>query len=151
MQRMIMTDSVTERRDALEELEPLQRADFLGLFQAMDGLPVIIRLVDPPLHEFLPTFEELTKRITDGKIRISAAGSLDEVDAILGRLRNDEDLLRRVKRCTSRTRCSDCAGSGWRSATQRSCRCRLGRSSTRRATRPRRRGSQARGHGASDQ
>ena len=97
MQRMIMTDSVTERRDALEELEPLQRADFLGLFQAMDGLPVIIRLVDPPLHEFLPTFEELTKRITDGKIRLSAAGSLDEVDAILGRLRNDEDLLRRVQ------------------------------------------------------
>jgi pyruvate,orthophosphate dikinase len=97
MQRMIMTDSVTERRDALQELEPLQRADFLGLFQAMDGLPVIIRLVDPPLHEFLPTFEELTKRITDGKIRISAAGSLDEVDAILGRLRNDEDLLRRVQ------------------------------------------------------
>ena len=97
MQRMIMTDSVTERRDALEELEPLQRADFLGLFQAMHGLPVIIRLVDPPLHEFLPTFEELTKRITDGKIRISAAGSLDEVDAILGRLRNDEDFLRRVQ------------------------------------------------------
>jgi pyruvate,orthophosphate dikinase len=97
MQRMIMTDSVTERRDALAELEPLQRADFLGLFQAMDGLPVIIRLVDPPLHEFLPTFEELTRRITDGKIRISAAGSLDEVDAILGRLRNDEDLLRRVQ------------------------------------------------------
>ena len=97
MQRMIMTDSVTERRDALEELEPLQRADFLGLFQAMHGLPVIIRLVDPPLHEFLPTFEELTKRITDGKIRLSAAGSLDEVDAILGRLRNDEDLLRRVQ------------------------------------------------------
>jgi pyruvate,orthophosphate dikinase len=97
MQRMIMTDSVTERRDALEELEPLQRADFLGLFQAMDGLPVIIRLVDPPLHEFLPTFEELTKRITDGKIRLSAAGSLDAVDAILGRLRKDEDLLRRVQ------------------------------------------------------
>jgi pyruvate, orthophosphate dikinase len=97
MQRMIMTDSVTERREALEELEPLQRADFLGLFQAMDGLPVIIRLVDPPLHEFLPTFEELTKRITDGKIRLSAAGSLDEVDAILGGLRNDEDLLRRVQ------------------------------------------------------
>ncbi len=97
MRRMIMTDSVTERREALEELEPLQRADFLGLFQAMDGLPVIIRLVDPPLHEFLPTYEELTKRITDGKIRLSAAGSLDEVDAILGRLRNDEDLLRRVQ------------------------------------------------------
>jgi pyruvate,orthophosphate dikinase len=97
MQRMIMSDSVTERRDALEELAPLQRSDFLGLFQAMDGLPVIIRLVDPPLHEFLPTFEELSKRITDAKIRLSAAGSLDEVDGLLNRLRNDEDLLRRVR------------------------------------------------------
>jgi pyruvate,orthophosphate dikinase len=97
MQRMIMSDSVTERRDALDELMPLQRADFLGLFQAMNGLPVIIRLVDPPLHEFLPTFEELSKRITDAKIRLSAAGSLDEVDTLLGRLRSDEDLLRRVQ------------------------------------------------------
>ncbi|HET9648667.1 MAG TPA: pyruvate, phosphate dikinase [Microlunatus sp.] len=97
MQRMIMSDSVTERRDALAELEPLQRADFLGLFQAMDGMPVIIRLVDPPLHEFLPTSDELSKRITDAKIRLSAAGSLDEVDELLGRLRHDEDLLRRVR------------------------------------------------------
>ena len=97
MQRMIMSDSMTERRDALEELRPLQRADFLGLFQAMDGLPVIIRLVDPPLHEFLPTFEDLSQRITDAKIRLSAAGSLDEIDALLARLRNDEDLLRRVR------------------------------------------------------
>ncbi|QGN33935.1 pyruvate, phosphate dikinase [Microlunatus sp. Gsoil 973] len=97
MQRMIMSDSITERRDALAELEPLQRADFLGLFQAMDGLPVIIRLVDPPLHEFLPTFEQLSERITDAKIRLSAAGSLDEVDNLLSRLRNDEDLLRRVR------------------------------------------------------
>lgn len=96
MQRMIMSDSVTERRDALEELRPLQRADFLGLFQAMDGLPVIIRLVDPPLHEFLPSFEDLSKRITDAKIRLSAAGSLEEVDTLLSQLRQDEDLLRRV-------------------------------------------------------
>jgi pyruvate, orthophosphate dikinase len=97
MQRMIMSDSITERRDALDELRPLQRSDFLGLFQAMDGLPVIIRLVDPPLHEFLPTFEELSERITDAKIRLSAAGSLDEVDTLLNRLRHDEDLLRRVR------------------------------------------------------
>jgi pyruvate, orthophosphate dikinase len=94
---MIMSDSVTERRDALDELRPLQRSDFLGLFQAMDGLPVIIRLVDPPLHEFLPTSEELSERITDAKIRLSAAGSLDEVDTLLSRLRHDEDLLRRVR------------------------------------------------------
>ena len=98
MQRMIMSDSVTERRDALEELEPLQRADFLGLFQAMDGLPVIIRLVDPPLHEFLPTFEELPEadhRRQDPALRgrLPGRGRRD----LLGRLRNDEDLLRRVQ------------------------------------------------------
>ena len=97
MQKMIMSGSVAERREALDELQPLQRSDFLGLFQAMDGLPVIIRLVDPPLHEFLPTFEELSHRITDAKIRLSAAASLDDLDALLGRLRQDEDLLRRVE------------------------------------------------------
>jgi pyruvate,orthophosphate dikinase len=96
MQRMIMSDSTAERRDALDELLPLQRADFLGLFRAMDGWPVIIRLVDPPLHEFLPTYEELTERITDGKIQLSSAGSLEKVDALLRRLREDEDLRRRV-------------------------------------------------------
>ncbi|HEY5981809.1 MAG TPA: pyruvate, phosphate dikinase [Microlunatus sp.] len=97
MQRMIMSGTVAERREALDELQPLQRSDFLGLFEAMDELPVIIRLVDPPLHEFLPTFEELSRRITDAKIRLSAAGSLDEIDALLQRLRADEDLLRRVE------------------------------------------------------
>ncbi len=97
MQKMIMSGSTTERREALDELQPLQRSDFLGLFRAMDGLPVIIRLVDPPLHEFLPTFEELSHRITDAKIRLSAAASLDEIDGLLTRLRHDEDLLRRVE------------------------------------------------------
>jgi pyruvate,orthophosphate dikinase len=96
MQRMIMSDSTTERRDALDELLPLQRADFLGLFRAMDGKPVIIRLVDPPLHEFLPTYEDLSNRITDAKIQLSSAGSLEKVDTLLRRLRDDEDLQRRV-------------------------------------------------------
>ncbi|MDN5769725.1 MAG: pyruvate, phosphate dikinase, partial [Microlunatus sp.] len=97
MQRMIMSKTVAERKDALDLLLPLQRSDFLGLFEAMDGLPVIIRLVDPPLHEFLPTFEELSRRITDAKIRLSGASSLDEVDTLLQRIRADEDLLRRVE------------------------------------------------------
>jgi pyruvate,orthophosphate dikinase len=97
MQKMIMSGSALERREALALLEPLQRSDFVGLFQAMSGLPVIIRLVDPPLHEFLPTSEELSRRITDAKIRLSAAGSLDEIDALLGQLRGDEDLLKRVQ------------------------------------------------------
>ncbi len=96
MQRMIMADTVAQRREALEELEPLQRADFAGLFRAMAGQPVIIRLLDPPLHEFLPTYEELSERITDAKIALSSAGSLDQLDALLSRLRHDEDLRRRV-------------------------------------------------------
>jgi pyruvate,orthophosphate dikinase len=96
MRRMIMADSIAERRDALDELLPLQRADFLGLFQAMAGQPVIIRLLDPPLHEFLPTYEELSEQITDAKIGLASAGSLQKVDALLRQLREDEDLQRRV-------------------------------------------------------
>lgn len=96
VQKMIMSDSVADRNDALEELLPLQRRDFLGLFTAMAGQPVIIRLLDPPLHEFLPTYEELSQRITDAKIRLASARSLRKVDALLARLRDDEDVLRRA-------------------------------------------------------
>jgi pyruvate,orthophosphate dikinase len=56
---MILAKSEAERRLALEELLPLQRGDFYGLFKAMHGLPVTIRTIDPPLHEFLPKREEL--------------------------------------------------------------------------------------------
>ncbi len=97
MQKMIMSSTTAERREALAELEPLQRADFLGLFQAMDGLPVIIRLVDPPLHEFLPTVDDLTRRVTDAKIRLASATSLQQVDDLIAGLRSDEDLLGRVQ------------------------------------------------------
>ena len=59
MRAMIMADTEEARHAALEELLPLQRADFEGLFEAMDGRPVTIRLLDPPLHEFLPSKSEL--------------------------------------------------------------------------------------------
>lgn len=59
MRRMIMAEHEDERRAALDELLPLQQADFEGLFAAMAGLPVTIRLLDPPLHEFLPKKEEI--------------------------------------------------------------------------------------------
>ena len=55
VQKMILADSEQERAEALDKLLPFQREDFAGLFRAMDGLPVIIRLIDPPLHEFLPS------------------------------------------------------------------------------------------------
>ena len=59
MQAMIMASDEKSRRKALQKLLPMQRKDFAGLFQAMDGLPVVIRTLDPPLHEFLPKREEL--------------------------------------------------------------------------------------------
>jgi pyruvate,orthophosphate dikinase len=59
MRAMIMADNEKDRRAALKKLLPMQRKDFVGLFRAMDGLPVTIRLLDPPLHEFVPKREEL--------------------------------------------------------------------------------------------
>ena len=58
MREMILADNVEDRRAALDALLPLQQEDFEGVFEAMDGLPVTIRLLDPPLHEFLPPDEE---------------------------------------------------------------------------------------------
>ena len=58
MRKMILADDEAGRKKALDALEPYQRDDFIGIFEAMDGLPVTIRLLDPPLHEFLPHDEE---------------------------------------------------------------------------------------------
>jgi len=63
MQAMILADNEKDRRTALKKLLPMQRADFIGLLRVMDGLPVTIRLLDPPLHEFLPKREELMVEI----------------------------------------------------------------------------------------
>jgi len=59
VQEMILADTPAERQAALDRLLPMQRADFVGLFEAMAGLPVTVRLLDPPIHEFLPTAEQL--------------------------------------------------------------------------------------------
>jgi pyruvate, orthophosphate dikinase len=79
MVRVILADDVDERRKALNELLPLQQGDFEGLFEAMEGLPVTIRLLDPPLHEFLPDPDELP----EGPQR-DRARSLQEVNPMLG-------------------------------------------------------------------
>ncbi|UKS28691.1 pyruvate, phosphate dikinase [Paenibacillus sp. HWE-109] len=62
VQRMILADDKEERLRALAQLLPMQQSDFEGIFEAMTGLPVTIRLLDPPLHEFLPNLEDLQKR-----------------------------------------------------------------------------------------
>jgi len=97
VQKMITATTPTERREALEALLPFQREDFAGLFRAMDGLPVIIRLIDPPLHEFLPSFEELTNKLADGKIRLMKAGTLAEIDEILEHVEEETRMLHRVE------------------------------------------------------
>jgi pyruvate,orthophosphate dikinase len=63
MRQMIVADTVAEREEALARLLPFQREDFLGIFREMRGLPVTIRLLDPPLHEFLPTHEDQFKQL----------------------------------------------------------------------------------------
>ncbi len=90
VQKMITTESDEERREALDTLLPLQREDFAGLFRAMDGYPVIIRLIDPPLHEFLPAFEDLTAELADLRIKAAAgddvAAEIAETKVMLGRV-----------------------------------------------------------------
>ncbi|MEU8586928.1 pyruvate, phosphate dikinase [Streptomyces sp. NPDC048664] len=63
VERLILADTQTEREESLKELLPLQKQDFVELFEAMDGLPVTVRLLDPPLHEFLPDITELSVRV----------------------------------------------------------------------------------------
>ncbi len=63
VETLILAESDDERQAALDALEPLQREDFTGIFWAMDGLPVTVRLLDPPLHEFLPSYEELSVEV----------------------------------------------------------------------------------------
>ncbi|MFF0742448.1 pyruvate, phosphate dikinase [Streptomyces sp. NPDC004111] len=72
VERLILADTDDEREDALKGLLPLQKQDFIELFEAMDGLPVTVRLLDPPLHEFLPDITELSVRVALAESRKDA-------------------------------------------------------------------------------
>jgi pyruvate,orthophosphate dikinase len=69
VQRMILAAGDEERDQALAELLPYQRSDFAGIFRAMDGLPVIIRLIDPPLHEFMPNHRDVLAEVLEKRIK----------------------------------------------------------------------------------
>ena len=97
VQKMIMTDLPIERQEALDALLPFQREDFAGLFRVMDGLPVIIRLLDPPLHEFLPNHIDLMRELSDLKIRLQHAGTLQDIDALLDQVKQKESILKRAE------------------------------------------------------
>ena len=87
VQEMILSTSTAERQAALDKLLPMQQGDFYGILKAMDGLPVTIRLLDPPLHEFLPNAEELLVELT--RLRLTE-GSKAEIE-------KKEELLRKVR------------------------------------------------------
>jgi len=83
---MILAHTEPERRDALKKLLPMQRADFVGLFKAMESLPVTIRLLDPPLHEFLPQREELLVEIQHLEDTKPRSPKLKELRVLLARV-----------------------------------------------------------------
>ncbi|MEW6424344.1 MAG: pyruvate, phosphate dikinase [Bacillota bacterium] len=87
VQEMIMAAGIEERRRALDKLLPMQQGDFYGILKAMEGLPVTIRLLDPPLHEFLPNSEELAVELT--RLRLTG-GNPEEIKA-------KEEILKKVR------------------------------------------------------
>jgi pyruvate,orthophosphate dikinase len=86
VQRMILAKTSEERTAALNELLPFQRNDFDGLFEAMTGLPVIIRLIDPPLHEFMPDEEALLEEVIEMRVKGETEG-LAEKESLLAAIR----------------------------------------------------------------
>jgi len=89
VQEMILATSTEDRETALAKLLPMQRSDFKGLFETMDGLPVTIRLLDPPLHEFLPKREELMVEIAIMKTKRTPKATIARKETLLQRV---EDL-----------------------------------------------------------
>jgi pyruvate,orthophosphate dikinase len=86
VQAMIMADSTEEREKHLAKLLPIQRGDFEGILHAMHGLPVVIRLIDPPLHEFLPNRDELIRTIAELKATGKRAPRLAKAEGMLHRV-----------------------------------------------------------------
>ncbi|MEM3380722.1 MAG: putative PEP-binding protein, partial [Candidatus Bathyarchaeia archaeon] len=84
VQKMILAESEQERKEYLSKLLPIQKNDFIEIFKSMNGLPVTVRLLDPPLHEFLPSLEGLLLEITEMKSK-----NLDTTEK--------EEILRKVK------------------------------------------------------
>ena len=124
VERLILAGSdAAERQAALDALEPLQRGDFVEIFEAMDGLPVTIRLIDPPLHEFLPDLTDLASRSRWPATRPPSRTA---------------SCWTRSAGCTSRTRCWACAASGsaWSSPACSACRSGPSRTPPRTGSRP---------------
>jgi len=88
MRAMILTEDADQRQQALNHLLPMQKADFEALFRSMDGLPVTIRLIDPPLHEFLPRLEEIDERLRRAHQRGLHIGEIAALEGLRARTRD---------------------------------------------------------------
>jgi pyruvate,orthophosphate dikinase len=95
VRKLIIAEDERERRKAIEKLLPMQKEDFKGIFRAMDGLPVIVRLLDPPLHEFLPKLEEIEAEVTRAqeKGEKSRVDELQEMQVKTERLKESNPML----------------------------------------------------------
>jgi pyruvate,orthophosphate dikinase len=91
VQQMILAPDEAQRQAALDKLLPFQRQDFIGLFRAMDGLPVTIRLIDPPLHEFLPSHDELLHDVTESETHV--ADLKDRIGSLQDRIAGNKRML----------------------------------------------------------
>jgi len=83
VQEMIMAETLDERKKALAKLLPMQKQDFIGIFREMRGLPVTIRLLDPPLHEFLPKLEHLIEEVATQRAKGAKPAQLREKETLL--------------------------------------------------------------------
>ncbi|RIV35670.1 pyruvate, phosphate dikinase [Micromonospora radicis] len=93
VERLILAREATEREDALAALLPLQRADFVEIFRAMDGQPVTVRLIDPPLHEFLPPLEQLAVDVAVAQERGEDVAKEEALLAAVRRMHEENPML----------------------------------------------------------
>jgi pyruvate,orthophosphate dikinase len=93
VERLILARTDDERQAALAALLPLQRADFIDIFREMDGLPVTVRLIDPPLHEFLPSLEELAVHVAVAQERGEDAGKNEALLAAVRKMHEQNPML----------------------------------------------------------
>jgi len=101
VQKMILAETDEDRQEALDKLLPMQKQDFIGIFKAMQGRPVTIRLIDPPLHEFLPSHDELLEQVTTIRTRLKYVSYEDPNDpeyvGLRKELKEKERLLDQVE------------------------------------------------------
>jgi len=91
VQKMILAETYDGRKEALNQLLPIQQEDFYGIFKAMAGLPVTVRLLDPPLHEFLPSAEKLAVEVALMEAGVGDISRLNQTRSLLRQVRNLEE------------------------------------------------------------